>query len=150
MEAVIGTLQTDFEGVTRNGKTLTFSGMNLQVVSGSGTTDGKINGLGNIIIGYNERRQDGTDNTTGSHNLIIGTMNDYQSYASAIVRSWNTASGKYSSAFGVGNMASGPGSSVSGGYNNTAGGESSSVSGGTSRQTTGQYNWAGGSYSSPN
>lgn len=39
--------------------TLTFTNMNLQIVNGSGTTDGATNGTGNLIIGYNELR--GTD-----------------------------------------------------------------------------------------
>jgi hypothetical protein len=33
--------------------TLRFTGVNVQVVSGSGTTSGTVNGLGNLIIGYN-------------------------------------------------------------------------------------------------
>ena len=36
-----------------NGTTLQFSGINVQVVSGSGTTDGPVNGKGNLIVGYN-------------------------------------------------------------------------------------------------
>ncbi|MGH7288214.1 MAG: hypothetical protein ACREI8_09390, partial [Myxococcota bacterium] len=58
-------------------------GVNVQVVSGSGATEGLVNGLGNLIVGYNE---DVAQNTciprvgcvnppairTGSHNLVIG------------------------------------------------------------------------------
>jgi len=36
------------------GATVRFTGVNVQVVSGSGTTDGALNGKGNLIIGYNE------------------------------------------------------------------------------------------------
>src|ERR1700758_1264362 len=34
--------------------TITFSGVNVQVVSGSGSTSGTVNGQGNLIIGYAE------------------------------------------------------------------------------------------------
>ena len=37
-----------------DGTTLRFTGINVQIVSGSGTTDGPVNGKGNLIIGYNE------------------------------------------------------------------------------------------------
>jgi hypothetical protein len=37
-----------------DGTTLQFSGINVQVVSGSGITDGAVNGKGNLIVGYNE------------------------------------------------------------------------------------------------
>ena len=38
-----------------NGKpTLKVSGANLQIASGSGATDGTVNGLGNVIIGYDD------------------------------------------------------------------------------------------------
>ena len=36
--------------------TIRITGANLQIVSGSGATDGPINGKGNLIIGYNEGR----------------------------------------------------------------------------------------------
>jgi hypothetical protein len=37
-----------------DGTTLQFSGINVQVVSGSGATDGALNGKGNLIVGYNK------------------------------------------------------------------------------------------------
>src|SRR5262245_12285497 len=39
---------------TFDGTTLQFTGINVQIVSGSGTTTGTVNGKGNLIIGYNE------------------------------------------------------------------------------------------------
>lgn len=51
LEGQVGALQATLAGVTRAGSTLVFSGMNLQVLSGSGATDGAVNGLGNVIIG---------------------------------------------------------------------------------------------------
>src|SRR5262249_14364134 len=38
------------------GTTLRLSGLNLQIVSGSGATDGQVNGKGNLIVGYDEPR----------------------------------------------------------------------------------------------
>src|SRR5437867_657055 len=37
-----------------DGTTLQFSGINVQIVSGSGTTDGAVNAKGNLIVGYNK------------------------------------------------------------------------------------------------
>jgi hypothetical protein len=50
----ITNLQALLDGVTRNESTLLFTGLNLQIRNGSGATDGLPNGLGNLIIGYNE------------------------------------------------------------------------------------------------
>lgn len=38
---------------SRDGDEITITGANLNVVNGTGTTDGTPNGLGNVIIGYN-------------------------------------------------------------------------------------------------
>jgi len=38
-----------------DGTTLQLSGINLQIVSGSGATSGAVNGKGNLIVGYNEQ-----------------------------------------------------------------------------------------------
>jgi hypothetical protein len=57
------------QGVSRNGATLMLSGLNLQIVNGSGQTNGHANGMGNLIIGYNEKKP-GEPIMTGSHNLI--------------------------------------------------------------------------------
>ncbi len=142
----VAVLESTLEGVTRGENadgydTITFSRVNVQIVSGSGTTDGTINGLGNLIVGYNESRDSGS-NKSGSHNIVVGSQHNYTSYGGLVAGYWNTISGEYSSVSGGGsNTASGYTSSVSGGYTNTASGHRSSVSGG-------QYNTAGGNYSS--
>src|SRR5581483_4954821 len=56
--------------------TIRFSGVNVQVVSGSGTTNGTVNGEGNLVLGYDE--SPGTQ--TGSHNLILGVGQGFTSY----------------------------------------------------------------------
>src|SRR5262245_59737810 len=57
-------------------------GANLQDVDGSGGTDGPTNGLGNLIVGYNED-ESGLPRT-GSHNIIGGTDNGYASYGGIV------------------------------------------------------------------
>jgi hypothetical protein len=42
-----------------------------------------VNGLGNLIIGYNELRGSG-DDRTGSHNLVLGSRNNHSSYAGIV------------------------------------------------------------------
>jgi hypothetical protein len=51
--AQLSALNTTLQGVTRSGDDITFSGVNVRIVSGSGTTSGTVNGLGNLIVGYN-------------------------------------------------------------------------------------------------
>jgi len=116
-----------------------FSGINVQVVSGSGTTGGTINGLGNLIVGYNQQRT--SDNVrTGSHNIIGGAYNNYSSYGGLIFGAQNLISGVYASVSGgQHNTASGVYASVSGGQYNTASGNHTSVTGGASNEAFGSY-----------
>jgi uncharacterized coiled-coil protein SlyX len=136
------------------GPIATFSSINLQLVNGTGTTDGTPNGLGNLIIGYDLARtgntyicSDGayTDQSscegagdtvavslkTGSHNLVIGDENNYSQYGGLVVGFQNTINRAYASVSGgTVNTASGLYASVSGGADNTASGNAASVSGG--------------------
>lgn len=52
---------------------------NVQIVNGSGATYGTWNGLGNLVIGYNERDPGFGPYTDrhGSHNLVLGYGNSY-------------------------------------------------------------------------
>src|SRR3569833_214159 len=45
-----------------------FHDANVHVVSGSGETNGTVNGLGNLIVGYNEHGNPNGDTRIGSHN----------------------------------------------------------------------------------
>src|SRR6516225_3097954 len=47
------------------------TGANLRIVNGLGSTE-TTNGLGNLIVGYNEERGFGLDKRTGSHNVVVG------------------------------------------------------------------------------
>jgi hypothetical protein len=47
-------LEAILQGVARTGNDIEFSGVNVNIVNGTGTTDGTVNGPGNLIVGYNE------------------------------------------------------------------------------------------------
>jgi len=109
--------------------TIGLTGVNLQVVSGSGTTAGAVNGAGNIIIGYDENS--GKHAQTGSHDLILGEQQTFTSFGGVLAGDANTISGPFSSVTGgFENVASGEAAWAGGGQRNLANGFDSSVSGG--------------------
>ncbi len=83
--------------------TVRFSAVNVQVLSGSGSTGGAVNGRGNLVIGYDEM----PGSQTGSHNLVLGSHQTYTSYASIVGGTHNNATGAYTAVLGSGNSASG-------------------------------------------
>jgi hypothetical protein len=158
-----------------SGVDLIVNGCNLHIRSGGGSTDAVVNGVGNLIVGYNENFNSSFDRT-GSHNVIIGSHHSYSSFgglvagvenslsgpgASIVGGAENIASGRLATisggfqniASGLGStvsggfdhVASGLGSSVSGGYGNIASGQFATVSGGQSRSAPGDFDWAAGS-----
>ncbi len=145
MEKTITKLSNLLQGVSRQKNELTFSGINIHVVNGTGNTEGKVNGLGNLIVGYNEPRTGGhVAKHTGSHNVIVGSMHSYSSYGGLVVGSTNTITGKYSSVSGgQWNTSSGDYSSVSGGHLSSAKGKYSTVNGGLSSSATDENGCAG-------
>ncbi len=121
LQAQVAELQDRLQHVSRNGNDLYVAGANLHILSGAGFTDSLPNGLGNLVVGYNERRNDGSDVRAGSHNVVIGTEQNYQSYGGLVAGRHNSVSGGYSTvAGGRGNVASGNQASISGGINHTA------------------------------
>ncbi len=174
LEATIATLQASLKKVSGNTvldldkslvyttdanghPTAQFTGINVQVVNGKGSTN-TANGLGNLIIGYNEPDTTGnshctigydvntntpvTDATscntakgqwttagfkTGSHYLVMGWGNNYSRWGGIVAGVFSTSNFDYAS--------------VLGGFQNTASGPYSSVSGG-------YFNTASGAYSS--
>lgn len=139
--------------------TLRVAGANVQVVNGTGGTT-NVNGLGNVILGYNETNanalticSDGTytnavgcfghgtwgaNQHTGSHNLVIGTGHSYTSYGGLIAGELNVINRAFASVSGGdSNAASGQNSNASGGEVNTASGNYSSVSGGANNTASG-------------
>jgi cell division protein FtsB len=137
-------------GLQSDGVTALFSGVNVQVVNGSGATS-TVNGTGNPIVGYNEIAlvnapffcSDGSIpfqglcmNTVGgtwganqrteSHNLVVGRGNSYTQWGGLVA--------------GEANVINAPLASVTGGNSNQASSMWSSVSGGN-------WNYAFGSWS---
>ena len=159
--------------IPRKGNDVTIKGANLQLVNGLGHTDCTDeqeepipdcpNGLGNLIVGYNESRVPnfGEDIRTGSHNVVVGQRHNFSRFGGLVVGDVNTISGDFASVSGgdtntasgarsavsggAANTASGVASVVSGGNGNTASGESSVVSGGQNRTAAGEFDWVAGS-----
>ena len=126
--------------------TIRFSGVNVQVVNGTGDTS-SANGLGNLIIGYNAHSD--TNPQTGSHNLVLGTEQSFTSYGGLIGGSKNKLTGPFSVAFGFDNTASGKWSAVTGGGGNPdTGGRGNIASGEESAVSGGNVNTASSVYSS--
>ncbi len=110
--------------------TVEFSGVNVQVVNGSGS-ETTINGEGNLIVGYDA--SPGTQ--TGSHNLVLGTAGQgYTGYGGSLLGGHNnTITGGYASILGgEDNAASGFASAITGGFGNIASSPFAAVNGGCS------------------
>jgi len=157
LEAANNTLQALLAGVYRWNDTLVFSGMNVQIVNGLGETDGVddgnkssdepvVNGLGNLVIGYNEQRDVNSDKS-GSHNLVVGVGANYASYG-GVVAGFNNGSGApFAVAIGGGgNHANEWRSSVLGGLNNIADSLYATAVGGESNDATGFFSLVAGGY----
>ena len=74
-----------------SGASLIFEGMNVQITSGTGSTEGDLNGLGNLILGYNENTYGFP--RTGTHTLVVGKDHGYTSRAGMVVGARNRISG---------------------------------------------------------
>jgi hypothetical protein len=144
-----------------SGTDVFFTGCNVHIRNGQNSTI-TTNGLGNLIVGYNESRSPfGSDDRTGSHNIVVGMENNFSSYGGLVVGDLNTISGAFASVSGGGgniangnfasvsggrfNTASNLFASVSGGFGNTASGEVASVSGGESITQSAFKGWSAGS-----
>jgi hypothetical protein len=146
------------------------SGVNLRIVNGLGSTScddlttgepisGCPNGLGNLIVGYNETRggEGSTNFRTGSHNIIVGRFHNFSSYGGFAAGESHEISGIFATVCGgVANVASAQSATVCGGALNTAqnayatvsGGDSNIASGNSSSVSGGSENIASGDSSS--
>jgi hypothetical protein len=105
------------------------TGANLRLVNGLRAT-ATTNGLGNLLVGYNEPRQ-GANVETGSHNVVVGQGHNFSSFGGLVVGRQNEISGAFAAVSGgFDNTASGANAAVSGGIFNRASGASAAVSGG--------------------
>jgi hypothetical protein len=172
-EAALQTSVSSLEALTAplslSGTELTFTGVNVHIVSGSGRTDdfigsgGTLTGLGNLIVGY--PGGDSIYPRTGSHNVVLGDHNGYTSYGGLVAGQGNQILGPYCTITGgTGNTARNYWSSVNGGFSNIANGQGSVVNGGQQNSASESYaavsggylnvvtafrGWAGGAYHSP-
>lgn len=106
-----------------------FEKVNVHVRNGYGKTLGQ-NGLGNLVIGYNERTRGLPTRRGGSHNVVIGMAHSYTSVAGLVA--------------GFENRITAPFATVTGGRRNTAAGLASSISGGKKLFTCAAYQWKAG------
>ncbi len=152
-------------------KTIRISGVDVQIVNGTGGTASTA-GLGNLIVGYNEFRPAGEDNLrTGSHNIIVGRQHNYSYYSGYVGGFHNTISGNYASVIsgsrneaygqtsailgGRGNYVGDPAHSdmalaqsatITGGYDNAASGMWATVCGGQGNKAVGDKSSISGGY----
>jgi hypothetical protein len=83
------------------------AGANLRLVNGTGTT-ASANGLGNLIVGYNEIRQGEENIRTGSHNVVVGREHNYSRFGGLVVGEFNAITGDFAAVSGgTQNVASG-------------------------------------------
>jgi hypothetical protein len=113
------------------------TGANLRIVNGLRGT-ATANGVGNLLVGYNEPRGNGDNERTGSHNVVVGLGHNFSSFGGLVAGRQNAIRGAFASVSGgFDNTASGDSASVSGGIFNRASGPSASVSGGFDNRATG-------------
>ncbi len=151
LQKTVSQLSRLLEGVSRKNNDIIFSKVNLHIVNGTGKTEGAPNGLGNLIVGYNELPAKGDAKAhSGSHNVVIGKNLTYTSYGGLVVGEANAISGPYAVVSGgYNNRASGKYACVGGGQLNNASGDYATVSGGLTRKADKNNNWAGGDQYSP-
>ena len=143
LEPRVAALEAKLVKLTFNAatNTLVLTGANLHLVNGLSRTDctgaqGEPipdcpNGLGNLIVGYNEQREFGANMRTGSHNVVVGPFHNFSRVGGLVVGDFNEISGDFAVVSGgQRNTASGDRSVVSGGVSNTASGGGGVVSGG--------------------
>src|SRR5207244_1332451 len=115
---------------------------NVHIRNGMNATDRK-NGLGNLIIGYNEAPQylgEGANDRSGSHNLVIGAEHIYTQTGGLLAGFRNRLLGPSASVTGgTENTAGGDYASISGGSDHYAGGTSATISGGWRNETQDDY-----------
>jgi hypothetical protein len=138
-------------------KTVRFKGVNVQVVNGTGI-ETKLNGLGNLIVGYADNTGGGA--RTGSHNIITGDNGAWTSYGGLLGGDFNQIHGPFDSvpggrsstasgfdttvAGGAGNLATGFAASANGGIANIANGFYATTGGGALNIARGEASWAAG------
>jgi hypothetical protein len=141
-------------------KTIRISGVNVQLVNGLQATNGNpldpnatsvglvsVNGVGNLIVGYNELGNVNGDDRTGSHNVVVGHGNSYLSFGGLVAgrdnmqgNPANPRVGAYASVTGGQlNRARSTSAVVVGGRENISENDGTTILGGQGNQVTGDY-----------
>lgn len=132
LEARIKELEALLSNVTRKGGNLYFNGVNVYVTNGTGNTS-KLNGKGNIIVGYGSVGK-------GSHNLVVGSKNRYEGFAGVVSGRENVLTGDCGVVLGgEKNEVSGDFSVITGGQNNRAPGVFAAIFGGEKNTAKGEF-----------
>lgn len=149
-------------------RTVRLTGVNLQVVNGTNFTE-TVNGAGNVIIGYDEQNRTinrpvcstasarngapitseaacltsggvfSAQHKTGSHNLVLGTQNNYSSYSGIVAGRGNFINERYASVLGgAANAASGTFSVIVAGAENRTLAPSGAILGGGANEVSAQ------------
>jgi hypothetical protein len=133
----INSLKTLLAHFSRVGNEIYITGANLNIRNGMDSTT-STNGLGNVVVGYNENVVNAT--RTGSHNIVNGIDNEYTSYSGRIGGDRNTISGPYAIVLaGQNSLASGKHSFVATGGSHLASGDQSCINGGTGDTVLGDF-----------
>jgi len=132
LEARVKVLEGLLTNITRKGGNIYFNGVNLYVTNGTGKAD-KVNGKGNVVIGYGSTG-------TGSHNLVVGAANRYEGFGGVVSGRGNTLNGNCGAVLGgEKNKVSGDFSVIAGGEGNKALGSYASIFGGAKNTAKGEY-----------
>ena len=145
-QEILGHMSIEYlnDGQGGTAKTIRITGTNLQLVNGAGVTWAQ-NGLGNVIVGYNELGGTLGDDRTGSHCLITGSGNSYSSVGNVVAGTNNFASASWASVLGgSGNSATATNASILGGSSGIASGTFSSICGGILNTASGDWSVVSG------
>jgi uncharacterized coiled-coil protein SlyX len=154
LTATVGSHEEKLRFVSVKDTEMFITGANLNIRDGSGFTSGTPgttpNGLGNLIIGYNECPACPPASRSGSHNLVLGENNRYTSFGGIVASLGNSIAGPYATITGGGHsISSGLFSTVTGGTGNKVTAQSSSISGGGFVIVNTQFSWAAAALVSP-
>jgi hypothetical protein len=109
----VAALEKFLKHFSREGNEVFITGANLHLVNGLGRTDCLDeqrepildcfpNGLGNLIVGYNEPREFEEDVRTGSHNVVVGRGHNFSRFGGLVIGDQNTISGDFAAVSGGG------------------------------------------------
>jgi hypothetical protein len=107
----VAALEQLLKHFSRDGNEIFITGANLHIRNGLDSTDctdeqGEPipdcpNGLGNLIVGYNEPRPpDAETIRTGSHNVVVGQTHNFSRFGGLVVGTFNEISGDFASVSG--------------------------------------------------